>query len=125
MWRLDLSHRALKQWGACSLGTLCCMLAAAALIPMFSTSSVKSSLPLPFLLIIVLVALLFGRTAGVLGTVIAAILFAKYLFEPAGLAVSDPVARTHLIWMVILGVVISDLLAWMRAHHTESRNLRD
>jgi hypothetical protein len=118
--RLNLSSAALKQWGACSLGTLCCIVAAAGLIPIFSASSAKSLLPLPFLLIIVLVALFFGRTAGVLGTAIAAFLFANYLFEPTGMAVSDPVARAHLIWMVILGVVISDLLPRVREYRIQS-----
>jgi Domain of unknown function (DUF4118) len=107
---------ALKPWGACSLGTICCTVAAAGLIPIFSSSSIKSFLPLPFLLIVVLVAVRFGRAAGVLGTVAAAFLFAYYLFEPAGLAVSDPVARAHLLWMLIVGIVISDLLARFKAH---------
>lgn len=105
----------LKPGGACSLGTICCTVAAAGLIPVFSSSSIKSFLPLLFLLIIVLVAFRFGRAAGVLGTLAAAFLFAYYLFEPAGLAVSDHVARAHLLWMLIVGIVISDLLARFKA----------
>jgi len=116
-------HSPLKQWGACSLGTICSTVSAAALIPLFSASSLKSFLPLSFLLIIVLVAFRFGRAAGVLGTVAAAFLFAYYLFEPEGLAVSDPVARAHLIWMVVIGVVISDLLARFRVHRMHSHKL--
>jgi hypothetical protein len=106
---------ALKPWGACSLGTICCTVSAAGLIPIFSSSSIKSFLPLPFLLIVVLVAFRFGRAAGVLGTAAAAFLFAYYLFEPAGLAVGDPVARAHLLWMLIVGIVISDLLTRFKA----------
>jgi hypothetical protein len=104
-------HGALKQWGSCSLGTVCCSVVAACLIPLFSESSIKSFLPIPFLLIIALVALGFGRGAGVLGTVAAALLFAGFLFEPSGLAVGDPVAKRHLIWMLVIGIVFSDLLA--------------
>jgi hypothetical protein len=100
----------ISQWGACSLGTICCTVAAAFLIPLFNASTAKSIIPIPFLLIIVLVAFRFGRSAGVLGTMAAAFLFAWFLYEPAGLAVSDPVAKSHLIWMLILGIVISDLL---------------
>jgi K+-sensing histidine kinase KdpD len=92
------------------LGTICCTVAAAFLIPLFNASTAKSIIPIPFLLIIVLVAFRFGRSAGVLGTMAAAFLFAWFLYEPAGLAVSDPVAKSHLIWMLILGIVISDLL---------------
>jgi len=99
-----------SQWGACSLGTVCCTIAAACLIPLFYASSVKAILPIPFLIIIVLVAFRFGRAAGVLGTLAAAFLFAWFLYEPAGLAVGDPVAKSHLIWMMIIGIVISDLL---------------
>ena len=105
------AHSSLKGWGSCSLGTICCTVVAAGLIPLFNASSTKSFLPISFLLIIVLVAFWFGRAAGVFGTLTAAFLFAYYLFEPAGLAVGDPVARDHLIWMLVLGIVISDLLA--------------
>jgi K+-sensing histidine kinase KdpD len=100
----------ISHWGACSLGTICCTVAAAFLIPLFNASTVKSIIPIPFLLIIVLVAFRFGRGAGVLGTMAAAFLFAWFLYEPAGLAVGDPVAKSHLIWMLIIGIVISDLL---------------
>src|SRR5579864_5937757 len=100
----------MSHWGACSLGTICCTIAAACLIPVFSASTAKAILPIPFLLIIVLVAFRFGRGAGVLGTITAAFLFAWFLYEPAGLAVGDPVAKSHLIWMMIIGIVISDLL---------------
>jgi uncharacterized protein DUF4118 len=105
------AHSSLKGWGSCSLGTICCTVVAAGLIPLFNASSIKSFLPIPFLLIIVLVAFWFGRVAGVLGTLTAAFLFAYYLFEPAGLAVGDPVARDHLIWMLVVGIAISHLLA--------------
>jgi Domain of unknown function (DUF4118) len=105
------AHSSLKGWGSCSLGMICSTVVAAGLIPLFNASSNKSFLPIPFLLIIVLVAFWFGRAAGVLGTLAAAFLFAYYLFEPPGLAVGDPVARDHLIWMLVLGIAISDLLA--------------
>jgi hypothetical protein len=103
-----------RHWGACSLGTICCTVVAAVLIPLFSASSTKAFLPIPFLFIIVLVAFGFGRAAGVLGTLAAAFLFAWFLYEPAGLAVSDPVAKSHLIWMLIIGVLLSDLLGRFR-----------
>ena len=104
-----------SHWGACSLGTICCTVAAACLIPLFNASTAKAILPIPFLLIIVLVAFRFGRGAGALGTVAAAFVFAWFLYEPAGLAVADPVAKSHLIWMLIIGVAISDLLTRFKA----------
>lgn len=103
-----------KHWGTSSLGMVCCTVVAALLIPLFGASSGKAFLPIPFLLIIVLVAFGFGRAAGILGTLAAAFLFAWFLYEPAGLAVADPVAKNHLIWMLIIGVLLSDLLARFR-----------
>jgi hypothetical protein len=111
-----------RHWGTSSLGMVCCTVMAALLVPLFSASSSKAFLPIPFLLIIVIVAFEFGRAAGVLGTMAAAFLFAWFLYEPAGLAVSDPVAKSHLIWMVIVGVLLSDLLARFRVRITAIRS---
>jgi len=110
------AHPSVKHWGACSLGTIYCTLAAAAVIPMFYATSIKSFLPFPFLIIIVMVVVRFGRMAGILGTAAAALLFAAFLYEPSpSLAISDPASRNHLIWMMIIGVVISDLVARFQA----------
>jgi hypothetical protein len=114
----------MSQWGACSLGTVCCTIAAACLIPVFHASTVKAILPIPFLLIIVLVAFRFGRGAGVLGTITAAFLFAWFLYEPAGLAVGDPVAKSHLIWMIIIGIAISDLLTRFKMGRIDGHRFR-
>jgi K+-sensing histidine kinase KdpD len=84
---------------------------AACLTRIFYTSSFKTTLPFVFLGIIVLVTIVFGRKAGVLGTLGAALIFASVLFEPRpSLAMQDPVAQTHLIWMIVIGVVVADLL---------------
>ncbi len=57
------------------------------------------------------VAIHFGNIAGVLATITAAMIFAVFLFEPwLSLAVRDSVARDRLIWMVLIGIIISDLL---------------
>lgn len=110
------SHGSLRSWGSCSLGMVSCTVVAAGLIPLFSSSSIKAALPLLFLLIIGFAAFRFGRLAGVLGTGAAAFLFAKYLFDPPGIGVSDPIERSRLIWMIVLGVVVSDLLDRFRQH---------
>jgi len=60
---------------------------------------------------IMVVAICFGNIAGVLATITAAIIFAVFLFEPwLSLAVRDSVAKDRLIWMVLIGIIISDLL---------------
>jgi K+-sensing histidine kinase KdpD len=44
------------------------------------------------------------------------LLFAAFLYEPSpSLAISDPTSRNHLIWMLIVGIVISDLVARFQA----------
>jgi K+-sensing histidine kinase KdpD len=45
------------------------------------------------------------------GTLTAALIFAIFLFEPRfSLTIEDAAARNHLIWMGVIGLVISDLL---------------
>jgi Domain of unknown function (DUF4118) len=111
----SVARATLKQWQSCSLGTIFCTAFAAMLIPLFYSTSIKTFLPFPFLLVIIVVALRFGRAAGVLGTIATTLLFAAFLYEPSpSLAVSDPASRNHLIWMLIIGLLISDLLARFR-----------
>jgi K+-sensing histidine kinase KdpD len=50
----------------------------------------------------------FGSLAGILGTLLSAIIFAVYLFEPFGrLAVHDQVQKNNLMWMVLVGLALS------------------
>ena len=84
---------------------------AAGLTLLFYSSSFRPILPFLFLVPIIAVALRFGNIAGVLGTVVAALIFASLLFEPRlNLSVSNLAARNNLIWMVIVGLAISGLL---------------
>ena len=104
------------------LGTGSCIAAAACLTRIFYASSFKTTLPFVFLGIVVLVAILFGRKAGVLGTLGAALIFASLLFEPRpSLAMEDPVAQTHLIWMIVIGVVAADLLGQRKSRDSTNR----
>lgn len=93
------------------LGTALCIVAASCLTALFYSSSFKNVLPIAFLGIVVLMTLMFGREAGIFGTLCAALIFASVLFEPRpSLAIEDPAAQTHLMWMVVIGVVLADLL---------------
>ena len=92
------------------------------LTPIVSETPFSTFLPLAFLVIIVVVASRFGNFAGMIGTITAALVFCIFLFEPRfSLLISDPAARNHLIWMVIIGVVISDLLG---AYAATDKNTR-
>src|ERR1051326_5243636 len=50
----------------------------------------RGCVPLAFTAVLLLIALLFGSRAGIIGTVLAATIFAAFLFQPLGnLGVSD------------------------------------
>jgi K+-sensing histidine kinase KdpD len=67
--------------------------------------------PAGFLIAIILVARLWGRVAGVLGTATAALVFAFLLFNPVGSwIVNDDAARTNLGWMLLGGMALSYFL---------------
>jgi Kef-type K+ transport system membrane component KefB len=64
--------------------------------------------PVGFLLVIVPVARLLGRAAGILGTLGAALIFAILLFNPVGSwMVLDDTARTTLGWVMLGGMALS------------------
>lgn len=92
-------------------GLILCSLLAAASAILFRQSSFRKWIPLLFLLFVVLVSKLLGRLAGVLGTCIAALIFAIFLFSPVGSwVVVDESARNTLGWMTLAGMVISHFL---------------
>jgi len=77
----------------------------------FHGSRVKPVLPLLFIAIIVIVALRFGTWSGVAGTVAATVIFAELLFEPVfSIRVADVNQRRNLVWMVISGISLSEVL---------------
>ncbi len=97
------------------VGGTACAIAAALAALLFHRSSSQTALPFAFLAIIIAVAILFGRLAGVIGTAVAGLIFASVLFDPSpSLAIGDPVAKAHLIWMLVIGVVVSDVIGRRR-----------
>ena len=72
----------------------------------------KNLVPLLFTLVLLLVAAIFGVRAGVLGTVVAALVFAVFLLSPTGsLNVANDSARSNLGWMLLIGLAFSFLFA--------------
>ena len=103
-----------------SIGAGCCAVAAAGLTPIISQTPFTSFAPLVFLLVIFFVAARFGNFAGMFGTFTGALVFAIFLFQPRfSLMINDPSSRNHLIWMIVIGVVVSDLLG---AYTVRERN---
>lgn len=103
--------KSVKRRWAWWIGAGSCTFAAAILSLLFSYTSFKTLLPFLFLGVIILVATRFGKIAGILGTLAATLIFATFLFQPTlSPLVEDAVARDHLIWMVLIGIILSDLL---------------
>jgi len=106
----------LTGWLRSSLGAASCAAVAGCLIPIFAGNAYRTIVPLFFLLVILYVALRFGHVAGIVGTLVAALVFEIFLFEPTlSLAIKNSSARNHLISMVILGVCASELLGRRKA----------
>ena len=101
------------------LGSVALCLAAAGLLALgFRSSSYKSLLPFLFLSVITLVAARFGSWPGIVGTLGASGIFALFLFEPVfSLRVSDTAQRSNLIWMALIGIVVSELLGVRPTRH--------
>jgi K+-sensing histidine kinase KdpD len=68
--------------------------------------------PLAFVVILLVISAFFGARAGVLATIVAALIFAAFLFRPLGkLLVTSDDARANLAWMLLLGISFSFLFA--------------
>lgn len=103
-------------WLSSLIAAACCTLAALCVLPLFWAHSLHPLAPLFFLLVISYIAMRFGDIAGVVGTIGAAFVFAFFLFEPSGLAVSSPIERNRLISMIIIGLLVSELLGRRKPH---------
>jgi K+-sensing histidine kinase KdpD len=72
----------------------------------------KDLVPLVFTVVLLVVAAIFGVRAGVIGTVLAALVFAAFLLNPTGsLTVANDSARNNLGWMLLIGLAFSFLFA--------------
>ena len=92
------------------LGTVWCAAAATFSCILLIDSPFKPETPLLFLPVLLAVSSRFGAAAGSIGTGMAALIFAEFLFEPIHkLAVNSPVARSDLGWMILGGLAISTL----------------
>jgi K+-sensing histidine kinase KdpD len=95
-----------------AIGSALCVIAAVVASFVASGHSWKTLVPLVFTVILLLNARLFGTQAGLLGTVLAALVFADWLFSPAGsIQVASDSARANLGWMLLIGIGFSFLFA--------------
>jgi len=93
-------------------GSAICAIAALGACLLAAGHPWKVWVPLFFTAVLLLTALRFGISAGVLGTLAAALIFAEFLFRPLGsLQVADAIARSNLGWMLLIGIALSFLFA--------------
>jgi K+-sensing histidine kinase KdpD len=95
-----------------ALGGLVCALAAMGLSAAAEGHTWKNLVPLIFTAVLLAIAALLGARAGILGTILAAMIFASFLFGPAGkIQVANESARANLGWMLLIGIAFSFLFA--------------
>jgi K+-sensing histidine kinase KdpD len=94
------------------IGALLCAIAAVGVSAVAAGHTWTVSVPLVFTAILLLVSSIFGSRAGILGTIMAAMIFATFLFKPMGsIHVGDEAAKSNLAWMLLLGIAFSFLFA--------------
>jgi K+-sensing histidine kinase KdpD len=95
-----------------AIGGIICSLAAVGAIAAAEGHSWKNLVPLVFTVVLLVIGALFGSKAGILGTVLAALVFAIFLFGPIGnISVANESARSNLGWMLLIGIGFSFLFA--------------
>jgi K+-sensing histidine kinase KdpD len=88
-----------------------CAIAALIASAIFSRFPGRALVPIVFVILIAILAAHFGVAAGILGTIMAAFVFADWLYPPVGsVAVQGQAARAELAWMLLGGVSLSYLL---------------
>jgi K+-sensing histidine kinase KdpD len=95
-----------------AIGGLVCGIAAVGLSAAAGGHQWKNIVPLVFTAVLLAIAALFGSRAGILGTVLAGLIFASFLFDPTGnIQVANEAARANLGWMMLIGIGFSFLFA--------------
>jgi K+-sensing histidine kinase KdpD len=104
--------RRLKKSVITGIGVVICAWTAALLCYLFQGRQGGALAPLIFLPIVIIVAMRFGLPAGAIGSVLAAFIFAVFLYQPLGsVSVANRTARMNLAWLVLGGLACSYLLA--------------
>jgi K+-sensing histidine kinase KdpD len=108
-----------RLWAALAL--LICAFAAWA-VSLVQWRSWRYVVPFAFLIVVLALGAIYGRTVGILGSVIAALIFARFLYEPIGSVwIDQRAARSNIAWMLLTGVSLSYLLLPASASHHKHR----
>ncbi len=94
-----------------ALALLLCASAAWVVTLVRWTPAAHEVVPFAFLVVVLALGMVFGRKVGILGSLIAAAVFAYSMYQPLGsIRVADQGARSGLAWMLLAGVTVSYLL---------------
>ena len=103
--------RKLPKWAATVIGTGLSALAALLLAGAFAGRPSRGLVPLLFVVVLLILAYRYGATVGLLGSAVAAVIFALCLFPPVGhLRIESESARANLGWMLLAGIAVPALL---------------
>ena len=105
-------NRSLKKSIISAIGVLICAWSAALLTFAFHEFPAKATMvPIAFLVVVVLVSIRCGIASGVIGSALAALIFATFLYAPLGSPqIASKAARANVAWLVLGGLSISYLL---------------
>jgi K+-sensing histidine kinase KdpD len=82
---------------------------------LFGSSPVRATLPLLFIAVLFVAAMRYGAVSGIIGGLVAALIFSYFLFAPIGsFRVERSPARDNLGWMLLVGIPVSYFVATSR-----------
>ncbi len=97
--------------GRSAIGVLLCTVSAALVAAVAAHQPWRVFVPLAFVLVIVLLAARYGMAVSILGSAIAAVIFAYCMFPPVGsVQIVDKLERTNIAWMLLASIVIPFLV---------------
>jgi K+-sensing histidine kinase KdpD len=103
-------------------GLFLSLAAAFILAGLFAHSNFRLLVPFGFVFVLIVLAARFGLIVSVLGSLLAAIVFAHRLYPPLGsIHVAQAAARESLGWMILAAVALSYLLFPPRARSESPR----
>ncbi len=101
----------LSRLGRPVIGVLLCAVSAVLAAALAAHHPWRVFVPLAFVIVIVLLAVRYGMAVSILGSAIAALIFAYWMFPPVGsVQIADKLGRTNIAWMLLASIVIPFLV---------------
>jgi K+-sensing histidine kinase KdpD len=94
------------------VGVVLCAAMSALTAVLFASRASRPVVPLVFVGVILALAVRYGPAVGLFGSLVAALIFSVFLFEPVhNVRVQSAAARANIGWMLLAGIALSYLLA--------------